>query len=257
MGTAMRKLLIIVAAVLLSGCASMVGEPNQTVEIRSTPSQANIVVINENATVVYRGTTPASITLPKAGGGFWEGHDYSVEVSRPGYGTEYGFIESLTSTWYLLGNIGTFGVGWFVVDPTSGAMWDLSPRVLNIALSPELESPSAAGAPAAAPGRVTAPGRAAAASPAAAAGIAPVVQTSYGVHLGSYETLDMAQRGWSEIWGKYWKFMTDTKPRIEYVTSDVGIVQDHLYGKGLRKRRAEILCSNFQQRNEYCVVVSF
>ncbi|MCZ6524000.1 MAG: hypothetical protein O7A68_09065 [Alphaproteobacteria bacterium] len=240
----MRKLLILAAAVLLSGCASMVGEPTQTVEIRSTPSQANIVVINENATVVYRGTTPASITLPKAGGGFWEGHDYSVEVSRPGYGTEYGFIEHLPSSWYILGNLGTLGVGWFVVDPTSGAMWDLSPRVLNIALSPELESPSAAGAPAAAPGRAAAP------SGPAAAAIAPVVQTSYGVHLGSYETLDMAQRGWSEIWGKYWKFMSDTKPRIEYVTSDDGKVQYHLYGKGLHQRRADILCSNFQQRNE-------
>lgn len=256
MGTAMRKLLILAAAVLLSGCASMVGEPNQTVEIRSTPSQANIVVADENSTVVYRGTTPASITLPKAGGGFWGGHDYSVKFSKPGYGTEYGLIESLPNSWYILGNLGTLGVGWFVIDPTSGAMWDLSPRVLKITLNPDSSS-SAAGAPAAAPGRVASPSGAAAASPAPAAAIAPVVPTNYGVHLGSYETLDMAQLGWSGIWGKYWKFMSDTKPRIEYVTSADGKVQYHLYAKGLRKRRAEILCSNFQQRNEYCVVVSF
>ena len=253
----MRKLLIFAAAVLLSGCASMMGEPNQTVQIRSTPSQANIVVADENSTVVYQGTTPASITLPKAGGGYWDGRDYSVKFSKPGYDIEYGLIESLPSSWYILGNIGTFGVGWFVVDPSSGAMWDLSPRVLSVALSPDPSSSSSAGAPAAAPGRVASPSRAAAASPAPAAAIAPVVPTSYGVHLGSYETLDMAQRGWSEIWGKYWKFMSDTKPRIEYVTSDDGKVQYHLYGKGLHKRRAEILCSNFQQRNEYCVVVSF
>lgn len=216
----MKKLLILVAAVLLNGCASIVGERSQNVSIRTTPDQANFVIKDEDGTVVHRGTTPSTVNLPKKSG-FFSGHDYAVELSKPGYDPRYANIESELSLWYLLGNIGFGGlIGWFIVDPLTGAMWVLDPEELNITLKQEKASPSGVAPPAEAPI------------------VQPSAQATYGVHFASYENLDRAQRGWEEIWNKHWQLLPGTHPKIEYGSSADGNIQYRLYGRGLTKEQA-------------------
>ncbi len=81
--------------------------------------------------------------------------------------------------------------------------------------------------------------------------------TNYGVHFASYENLDLAQQGWSEIWRKHWQMLTGVQPYIDYASLRGGQPQYRLYGRGLTKEQAEDLCWRLQLRNEPCAVISF
>ena len=121
--------------IILSGCASIVGEKNQLVTINSSPSGAKIMIKDENGREVYRGTTPMSITLEK-GDGYFHGKDYRVLVGKRGYDRKTLKISSTAGGWYLWGNLGFGGlIGWLVVDPLTGAMWNLEPEHLDIPLN--------------------------------------------------------------------------------------------------------------------------
>ena len=85
----------------------------------------------------------------------------------------------------------------------------------------------------------------------------PRSPTTYSVHFASYESVDLAQQGWSEIWKAHRKILTGVQPFIDLRSLAGGQSQYDLYGRGLTKAQAEALCRNLQQRNEYCMVVNF
>ena len=82
-------------------------------------------------------------------------------------------------------------------------------------------------------------------------------QTTYVVHFASYENVELAQQGWSQIWNKHWQMLRGVQPSIDYVSFGGGQSRYHLFGKGLTKERAEDLCWNLQLRKEYCAVINF
>lgn len=125
------------ALLLFSGCASIVGSSSAPIAINSSPDQATIAIRDENGVQVHSGVTPSTVTLPKSGG-YFNGRDYTVEFSKPGYASRSATISSAPNGWYLAGNL-LFGglVGWFVVDPLTGSMWTLSPDVVTATLPPE------------------------------------------------------------------------------------------------------------------------
>lgn len=133
-----RTSLIALSFAALSGCATIVGQPTQTVPISSTPSEAKIVVTDEAGTEVFAGMTPTSVTLNKSTGKYWGGKSFKVTVSKTGYKTQEIPVTSSANGWYIAGNI-VFGglIGWFVVDPLNGNMYTLSPESISASMPSE------------------------------------------------------------------------------------------------------------------------
>ena len=79
------KLSLIIATSLLfffSGCATIIGESAQLMPINSSPSDANVVIIDEKGMEIFKGKTPTTITLAKSDGSYWGGKSYK---GRRGY----------------------------------------------------------------------------------------------------------------------------------------------------------------------------
>ena len=115
---------LLVIAVFLSSCASIVSKSDWPVTINSNPEQAKITITNEDGLKMYTGTTPTTLTL-KAGKAYFDGLDYTVVFEKEGYEKQTIIISSKLNGWYL-GNI-LFGglIGILIVDPLTGAMWKL------------------------------------------------------------------------------------------------------------------------------------
>lgn len=129
------SVLVLILFVFTAGCASIVSGKSQLIGINSNPDQAQISIKDEYNQMVFKGTTPTTVTLLK-GDGYFHGKDYTIEISKDGYSGQVVTIKSTPGGWYLLGNIVVGGlIGWFIVDPLTGAMWTLSPDKVNTELS--------------------------------------------------------------------------------------------------------------------------
>ncbi|MCE3026359.1 hypothetical protein [Salinicola sp. DM10] len=135
--------LLALGTLALTGCASIVGDSNQTIAISSTPSQAHIAIVDETGKQVFEGQTPTTVTLAKSDGSYWGGKDYRLSLDKPGYAPLTLNISSSPNGWYLAGNL-VFGglIGWFVVDPFSGKMYSLSPDAVDATLGTAVSSTS-------------------------------------------------------------------------------------------------------------------
>ena len=120
------------AALSLTGCASIVGDSEQSVTINSTPSNAGVIITDETAKQIFAGTTPATVTLKKSDGSYFGGKTYHVEIKKPGYSPRTVELTTSANGWYIGGNI-LFGglIGWLIVDPFNGGMYTLSPDEIN------------------------------------------------------------------------------------------------------------------------------
>ncbi|MCX5774601.1 MAG: hypothetical protein NTX05_08410 [Fusobacteria bacterium] len=132
------SIVLIILVFALSGCATIVNQGKQDVNINSLPSGATIQITDNNGIPIFSGVTPQVVTLAR-GSGFFQAATYNVSISKPGY-APVSFRVSGTSQigvgWYLVGNFFSWGfLGWLIVDPATGAMWDLNPS----SLSPELQ----------------------------------------------------------------------------------------------------------------------
>jgi hypothetical protein len=122
-------------AVLISGCATIVGDKTQLMPVSSTPSDAFISIIDEKGTEVFKGTTPTTVTLPKSDGSYWGKKSYTVKINKEGYEPQIIPITASANGWYIGGNL-IFGglIGYFIVDPLNGAMYKLSPEQITTTL---------------------------------------------------------------------------------------------------------------------------
>jgi len=123
----MTRFLATVSVFLLSGCATIVNDGIHPVTISSVPP-AEYSITNKYGMEVSRGTTPETVQL-LGKDGYFKGADYTVRFSKEGYKDSIAPINSELSGWYF-GNI-VFGglIGFLLVDPISGNMWDLQPGV--------------------------------------------------------------------------------------------------------------------------------
>lgn len=121
----MKKLVILLLLPLwLTGCAAIVGNGEETVFIDSTPAGVPFVITDSNGQIAVIGTTPQSVTLRKADGGYFGKLSYTLTLKKEGYYSASMPLESRLSHWYTFGNIIFFGVpGWLIVDPFFGNMY--------------------------------------------------------------------------------------------------------------------------------------
>ncbi len=133
--TRCTPLFVVLAIFLLSGCASIVSKSIYPISISSTPSGADISVLNSKGAEVYSGKTPSIFKL-KAGEGFFKKASYTATFTMDGYDKKTVPIEFKMDGWYV-GNL-LFGglIGMLIVDPATGAMWKLDTEFLNETLSP-------------------------------------------------------------------------------------------------------------------------
>ncbi len=145
----MKKILqfLLVGAVsaMFTGCATMTRDESegQIVQFDSKPEFATIFIrdANENQ-LIYKGQTPVRLDL-KTKHKFWRGKTYKVTVSKDGYDDVVFLLKPRASVEYGAGNAALTGLGlfgWLVVDPMSGAMWNLKhnardPRIRQLSES--------------------------------------------------------------------------------------------------------------------------
>ncbi|UYO73595.1 hypothetical protein M0220_11970 [Halomonas qinghailakensis] len=132
----MLKMTAAIATVsLMTGCATIVGEKEQSITINSSPSNANVIITDERSMQVHSGNTPTTVQLRKSDGSYFGGKTYTVEIAKEGYESRTMMINSSPNGWYIGGNI-IFGglIGWLIVDPLTGAMYNLTPDTLNASL---------------------------------------------------------------------------------------------------------------------------
>lgn len=124
---------------IFTGCASIVSDSSYAVNICSTPSDASFTIKDNSGIVIHRGTTPERVELD-AGNGFFTGARYSVEFQKSNYAPVSVDMRPDVDPWYF-GNL-IFGgiIGLALIDPVTGAMWEL-PENVHVNLSgdvPEL-----------------------------------------------------------------------------------------------------------------------
>ena len=126
-------LLALAAPVILSSCASIVGKSSYPVTIQSNPKGADINITDKKGAEVYKGTTPAIVTL-KAKTGYFSKAQYDVKISTVGYADQTVPVTFKLNAMYF-GNL-LFGgvIGMLVVDPLTGAMWKIVDPVVDVTL---------------------------------------------------------------------------------------------------------------------------
>jgi len=93
------------AALSLTGCASILGDSDQSMTISSSPSNAAVVITDETAKQIFAGTTPTTVTLKKSDGSYFGGKTYHVEIDKPGYKSRQMDLTTSPNGWYIGGNI--------------------------------------------------------------------------------------------------------------------------------------------------------
>lgn len=125
-------------ALAAAGCASIIKGSEQSVTFRSEPPEAKLIITDvREGKDIHVGTTPFTTSL-KRGAGYFKYGKYKVTIEKPGYRREEVLLEGSPGGWYLAGNL-VFGglIGWFIVDPATGAMWTLDPEEVNVTLKKE------------------------------------------------------------------------------------------------------------------------
>ncbi len=126
--------LLLACLYFLSGCASIVSGGPEVVTVNSNPSDAKITICNDRTgQCITAAQTPYAATLNR-GQGFFTPARYSIECEKEGYEPSVRKLQAGMNGWYW-GNI-IFGglIGMLIVDPATGAMWDLKEQniVMNL-----------------------------------------------------------------------------------------------------------------------------
>jgi hypothetical protein len=131
---------------MFSSCASIIKGGDQVMNIKTDPAQAKCVISNLRSGQEVANVTTPSATILKKGDGYFSKGSYKISCEKEGYEKKDVSLEGNLSGCYI-GNI-VFGglIGWFIVDPITGAMWNLEPENVDLTLSKKGEAPQPVGA---------------------------------------------------------------------------------------------------------------
>lgn len=121
--------------VFFSGCASIVSKSKYPVAITTEPAAAKIEIKDQDGVVRFAGTSPATAILD-AGSGYFTRARYTVTASKEGFNPTTFPLQNSIDGWYW-GNILVGGlIGMLIVDPITGAMFQIDTPVANMSLAP-------------------------------------------------------------------------------------------------------------------------
>jgi len=98
--------------------------------VASTPPGAKVSIYDRSNRLVQVSTTPFLATLPTKFA-YFKGQDYRLVFELPAYATAQVHLQTTVSRWYY-GNL-LFGglLGLVIVDPSTGAMFNLAPQQIE------------------------------------------------------------------------------------------------------------------------------
>lgn len=137
----MKKILgLLAGSILLSGCATIVGDDTQLVQVNSEPTGVQFQIKDETGATVAQGTTPQGVTLAKSDGSYFGKKSYQITMGKDGYSPVTLPIKASANGWYIGGNI-VFGglIGWLAVDPFNGGMYTLKPKQVTAVMVPQAQ----------------------------------------------------------------------------------------------------------------------
>ena len=111
------------------GCASVMSGRHARVKINSNAPNAHVVIKNRQGETVASAATPAVVKL-KRGDGFLRPARYTATIEAPGYEPTQVAIDPKMNPW-VYGNVLLGGLIGAVIDPATGAMWNLTPNEIN------------------------------------------------------------------------------------------------------------------------------
>lgn len=147
-----RFALLLAAALLLPGCASMIDGNKYPIQIDSEPRGAAYTIADQHGKVFSHGTTPDMVTLTSNDGAF-DGEKYTFKFSQEGYEDQIVVLDSGMNGW-MWGNLLLGGIIGSTIDLSTGAAFDLPKdakatlRPSAVAFSPTQVTPIASSAPA-------------------------------------------------------------------------------------------------------------
>ena len=109
---------------LFTGCASVLCGPKQTFSVGSKPIGADVIVYDSRGEKIFEDKTPCVATLARVRPDT-DRANYVVVIKKQGFASAQVPITSEVNKAFFL-NIFTGGIGFFV-DPSTGAMWTLTP----------------------------------------------------------------------------------------------------------------------------------
>ncbi|HDR2792702.1 MULTISPECIES: hypothetical protein [Enterobacter] len=121
---------------VMTGCATIVGDDTQLVQVNSNPAGAAFEIKDDSGRVVAQGKTPQGVTLAKSDGSYFGKKSYQITFTKEGVQPVTLPIKASANGWYIGGNI-VFGglIGWLAVDPFNGGMYTLKPKEINPTLA--------------------------------------------------------------------------------------------------------------------------
>ena len=137
-------MMISLTPVALGGCATIVHGGPRTIPVESTPPGATVSIYDRSNTLVSKQTTPFVVSLPIKFR-YFKAQNYRLVFDMPGYQPAESNLESTVSGWYF-GNILIGGlIGMLIVDPLTGAMYNLKPEKIERSLTAMQAEPVQAG----------------------------------------------------------------------------------------------------------------
>jgi hypothetical protein len=135
---------LLVVSVFSTGCASIVSKSKYPVSITTEPAAAKIEVKDQDGIVRFSGVSPTTAILD-SGNGYFTRARYTVTAAKDGYTPATFQVQNSMNGWYW-GNI-LFGglIGFFLVDPITGAMFQIDSPVANMSLAPAVTEVSYGG----------------------------------------------------------------------------------------------------------------
>jgi hypothetical protein len=131
-----RALFLLMLAVFLSSCASIVSDSAYDIRFTCDPSNATVKIVDLNGAEVYNGEVPATVQL-EAGARFFKRQRYTLTFSAPGYMNKTLPLQCKVDGWYwgnlLLGGV----IGMLIVDPATGAMYKFNQEYVSTTLKAE------------------------------------------------------------------------------------------------------------------------
>ena len=129
----LRKMLpvaILGACAVMSGCATIVHGGPRAISIASNPPGAKVSIFDRSNTLVQTGTTPFIAQLPTHFG-YFKAQEYRLVFELPSYVTTEAYLESSVSGWYYVNLVFGGLIGMLIVDPLTGAMFNLTPEKIE------------------------------------------------------------------------------------------------------------------------------
>lgn len=118
----------------ISGCATIVHSGPRAISVASAPVGAKVSVYDRSNTLVMTNTTPFVAQLSTKYG-YFKAQDYRLVFEMPGHATAEVNLTSSVSGWYFANLVFGGVIGMLIVDPLTGAMYNLSPERIDQTLT--------------------------------------------------------------------------------------------------------------------------